>query len=400
MSNTAPPPPFRSTVEESLAVPLDDNSDRQSTTSSARRRWDDPPEELPGGPSPNHEMIENMTTMVFIKSISAKHPYNSEICHLEFSSCDTHLAALIPRSVNLRAFHPDEPGTVSMLNVKDGARVQLSTASYGLRASGGFTFRPGADLVVACPFYVKKDQGELSSVLPRVEIYDYGRKTRWTKQDVPMRAPIVFSPDGATLAGVSTRNPSRIVVAAVRRESLSVKTMVLKHTEEVTKLAFLPPDGSRLVSAGRDGYVRITSLDSGRTLNRIEIGGRGHPSILEVAPDGTKVISVWGRDVVVWDLAGAGTGTGTGTVRTYNLNAVRGNGINEGWPLAVSPDCRYIACRTEEGFDVSDVETGKFRGDFATPGSVITCAAFTRVGNKIAVGNYDGMIHVYEMITV
>ncbi|KAK4160794.1 guanine nucleotide-binding protein subunit beta-like protein [Cladorrhinum sp. PSN259] len=403
MPNT-PPPPFRATIEESLSIP-DLDSDQRSTSSSTQRRWDDPPEEAPP-PSLHHShsnqqqqplepQIENITTMVFLKTVFHKHPFNSEICQLQFSPTGTHLAVLIPRTLNIRTFHPDEPASIHMISVKDGARSQLLLNANGLKASAGFALRPGPDLVIACPFYAKGDS-EASYTLPRIEVYDYLRKMRWTKHDVTLRAPVVFSPDGTMLAGVSTRDSSRIVLAAVSRQSVTVKTMVLKHTDEVTKLAFLP-DGTKLVSCGRDGFVRITSLESGRTLNRIEIGGRAHASILEVAPDGTKVVSVWGRDVVIWDLSATG---GSGGVHTYNLNAVRGNGTNEGWPLAVSPDCRYIACRTEEGFDVSDVDTGRFRGDFATAGSVITCATFTKDGKKIAVGNYEGVIQVYDVITV
>ncbi|KAK4222822.1 WD40-repeat-containing domain protein [Podospora fimiseda] len=407
MSN--PPPPFRSTVEESLSIP--DNSDQLSTTSSTRR-WDDPPEELPplhhaSSSTNNHHHpnissqpeIENITSMVFIKSLAAKHPYNSEICTLQFSPCDTYLAALIPRTVNIRTFHPDEPATISIINIRDGSKgFKLQQPSYNLRASGGFAFKPSSlstgELVIACPFFSKSDgSGEVAGYVPKIEIYDVTRKVRWTKHDLPLRAPICFSPDGNMLGGVSTRDNSRIVLCNVRKESCSVRTMVLKHTEEVTKVKFMG-DGLKLVSAGRDGYVRITSLESGRTLNRVEIAGRpGGCNILEVAGD--RVVSVWGRDVVIWDLNG-----GQERVHSYNLNSVRGNGVNEGWPLAVSPDCRYIVCRTEEGFDVSDVETGRFRGDFCTAGSVVTCAAFTRDGKKIAIGNYDGQLQVYDVVTV
>lgn len=333
--------------------------------------------------------------MVFVKSVTARLRYVAEVVSLRFTPNDTHLAAMFPRTVNVQAFLPDESASLVVLNVRDGSRLPTSmTSSYGVRVCGGFAFRPGAgaDLVVACPFFVATENAaSASGRVPRVEVYDCGRRLRWSKQDVPMRAPLVFSPDGATLAGVSTRDPSRIVLARVSKESVAVKTMVLKHMDEVTRLAYLP-DGMKLVSAGRDGYLRVTSLETGRTLKMIEVGGRAHASILEVAPDGTKVVSVWGRDVVIWDL-------GSGSVHTYNLNVVRGDGVNEGWPLAISPDCRYIACRTEDGFDVSDVDTGKFRGDFATPGSVITSAAFTKNSKKIAVGNYDGLIEVYDVIT-
>ena len=180
---------------------------------------------------------------------------------------------------------------------------------------------------------------------------------------------------------VSIRDPSRIVVIQMgNQDSFSqVKSMLLQHQDEVTQLGFLPvweEGGKAMVSAGKDGYVRVTSIASGRTLKKIEIGARAPASILQVSPDGKLVVTVWGRDVVLWFLE-------TGRVHTYNLNAVR---QTEGWPLCVSPCCSYLACRTEEGFDVSDVVTGKFRGELARKGEPITAAAFNNDGTRLAVG--------------
>ncbi|KAK4200118.1 WD40-repeat-containing domain protein [Triangularia verruculosa] len=223
-----------------------------------------------------------------------------------------------------------------------------------------------------------------------VEVYDVGKRVRYSKVDVPVRAPLVMSEDGELMAGVSTRDGSRVLVCGFAENTRipKVKAMIIKHTEEVTRMGFLP-DGRGLVSAGRDGYVRVTDLHSGQTLKRIEIGAKAACSILQVAGDGNVVVTVWGRDVVLWYLE-------TGRVHNYNLNVVR---QTEGWPLAVSKDCRYLACRTEDGFDVSDAASGAFRGDFAMQGSVITAAAFSNDCTKIAVGNYDGNLNVFDIIT-
>ncbi|KAK4133492.1 hypothetical protein BT67DRAFT_442936 [Trichocladium antarcticum] len=110
---------------------------------------------------------------------------------------------------------------------------------------------------------------------------------------------------------------------------------------------------------------------------------------MQVSPDGALVVTVWGRDVVLWWLA-------TGRVHTYNLDVVR---PVEGWPLCVSPDCRYLACRTEDGFDVSDVLTGTFRGDFAWAGPFLSAAAFSSDGKRLAMGDYAGGLHVFEVVT-
>lgn len=216
--------------------------------------------------------------------------------------------------------------------------------------------------------------------------------------DLPVQAPVAWSPDGRTLAGVSPRDPNRVVTVAMAHPAGKTKhgwphrvdKVPMDHTDEVTQLAFLPPSGEALVSTGRDGYVRVTSVKSGRTLKKIEVGaGVPSPDILRVSPDGRLVVTVWGHDVVLWRLD-------KGQVRTYNLNAVR---QAEGWPLCVSPDCRYLACRTEDGFDVRDVATGRLRGEFAIAGPPITAAAFDRDGRRLAVGDYTGAVQVFEVIT-
>ncbi|KAK4113211.1 WD40 repeat-like protein [Canariomyces notabilis] len=171
----------------------------------------------------------------------------------------------------------------------------------------------------------------------------------------------------------------------------TVERLLMGHTEEVTQLAFLPHwegDGKALVSAGKDGYVRVTNIASGKTLKKIEIEARSPPSILKVSLDGKLVVTVWGRKVVLWCL-------NSGRVQNYNLNVVR---QSEGWPLCVSPDCRFLACRTEEGFDVSDVATGKFRGKYAWTGNSITSAAFNNNATRLAVGDYCGEVHMFDIV--
>ncbi|KAK0723657.1 WD40-repeat-containing domain protein [Apiosordaria backusii] len=414
MTDSAPPPPpFRATVEDSLNVPSFGSGsgsgvDSASITSSTRRRWDDPPEEEPGHMMPE----ENITSMVFVKCMSAHHANNhgevktaatqGEISHLVFTPSDTHVAALVPKHSNARSFDPDESCALAIWAVnkkettRDSARrgaVVVPNASYfGVRVHKGFCFRPGGlenDLVVACPFFVKvKGEDGWDVPAPRLEVFDVGKRVRWSKQEVPMRAPVVVSEDGGLMAGVSTKDSSRILVAGFEKNVVRVKTIIIKHTEEVTGMGFTR-DGSGLVSTGRDGYVRVTDLNSGKTLKRIEIGAKAACSILQVSADGNVVVTVWGRDVVLWYLD-------TGRVHNYNLNVVR---QTEGWPLAVSKDCSYLACRTEDGFDVSDAASGAFRGDFATEGSVITSAAFSNDCKKIAVGNFDGNVDVFDIVT-
>ncbi|KXX77396.1 Guanine nucleotide-binding protein subunit beta-like protein [Madurella mycetomatis] len=401
----SPPPSFIQAIEEGLTVPPDQRSVASSSGNRSARRWDDPPEEEPGAGGPE----ENVTTMVFVKRLSFRNHFESEITQLTFTPTETHVVALAPKVANARSSHPWGPSNLTMWSAANGARLPMPTASsYGVRVTRGFAFKPGgAELVVACPFLRDGggggSGGDWSSLdaalgpVPRLEIYDLRRRTRLLKADPPVTAPVAWSPDGSTLAGVSARDPSRVMLVSVAPGPGAgrIGTVLMGHMDAVTQLAFLPPvawsawAGAALVTAGRDGYVRVTSVDSGRTLHKIEIGARAPANILRVSPDGRLVVTVWGRDVVLWHLD-------TGRVHNYNLNAVR---QTEGWPLCVSPDCRYLACRTEDGFDVSDVLTGKFRGEFARVGAPITAAAFDRDGSRLVVGDYTGELQVFEVVT-
>ncbi|GAB1312393.1 hypothetical protein MFIFM68171_02603 [Madurella fahalii] len=415
-----PPPSFTEAIEEGLTVPPDQHSVVSSSGSRSARRWDDPPEDEPGAGVPG----ENITTMVFVKGISIRNYVESEITHLTFTPTGTHFAALAPKVSNARSCHRDGPSTLTAWSAANGARLPMPhVSSHGVRVTRGCAFRPGgADMVVACPFLRAGAGGgggggggsgdsSLDGMFgpePRLEVYDLGRRTRLLKADVPVTAPLAWSPDGTALAAVSARDPSRVMlVATTGRPAVPgrsaaapagrVTAVLMGHMDAVTQLAFLPPSssvagaagGAALVSAGRDGYVRVTSVASGRTLHKIEIGARAPASILRVSPDGNLVATVWGRDVVLWHLD-------SGRVHNYNLNAVR---LAEGWPLCVSPDCRYLACRTEDGFDVSDLATGKFRGEFARVGPPITAAAFDRDARRLVVGDYAGGLQLFEVVT-
>ncbi|KAH6855338.1 WD40-repeat-containing domain protein [Chaetomium sp. MPI-CAGE-AT-0009] len=394
------PPRFTTDLESTLDAPssLAPSSDQHST-SSRSRRWDDPPDEEPLGPP------ENLTTMVFVKSFTVRPlaHVEAEIMQLAFTPSDTHLAALVPKTTNSRCVNPEGPFGLNAWHAATGQRVASAAStfsSHGLRLNGGFALNPGvADFVVACPFLVPSAASAYSesygALMPRLEVYDLGRRERLLKQDLAIAAPVAWSPDGEMLAATSSRDASRIVVLQVPKNKdgyIRTVATLMFHSDAVTKVAFLPlweSNGRALVSAGKDGFLRVTSVETRKTLQKVEIGARAPASIMQVSKDGKLVVTVWGRDVVLWFLE-------TGRVHNYNLNAIR---VNEGWPLAVSPDCRYLVCRNEEGFDVMDVQTGKFRGEFTWPGETITAAAFNSDGTRLAIGDYTGVLQLFEMIT-
>lgn len=198
--------------------------------------------------------------------------------------------------------------------------------------------------------------------------------------------PVVWSRDGGALAAGEGRN--RVGVWDVRSGARLGR--VVGHVDEVTHAAFTPD--RMLVTLSRDGTVRLTDPRTARTLSKLETGGAHRPRALAVSPDGRSVVSLWGTTVHIW-LPQAGHLT------SYDLRATR---RAEGWPLAVSPDGRWMACRTEEGFDVVDVASGRvawerIEGEDLHASGMATAAAFSTDGRVLLLGRMNGAVEVWDV---
>ncbi|KAG7436848.1 Vegetative incompatibility protein HET-E-1 [Fusarium oxysporum f. sp. raphani] len=192
--------------------------------------------------------------------------------------------------------------------------------------------------------------------------------------------PIAWSRDGRLIAVGEARN--RIGVWDVKNGVRVGK--VLSHIDAVTHAAFLPDQS--LVTISRDGTLRITNTKTCKTIRRLEIDGSNNPRALAVSPDGRRIVSVWGTNVHIWIPS-------ANDLTSYNLNAVR---AVEGWPLAISPDCRYMLCRTEDGFDIMDVATGTIMYDEATEEMVMS-GAFDEDAKVLVLGRMDGVVEVRDV---
>ncbi|MFS8064763.1 MAG: protein kinase domain-containing protein, partial [Byssovorax sp.] len=82
-----------------------------------------------------------------------------------------------------------------------------------------------------------------------------------------------------------------------------VARLVLHHDEEVTAAAF-SPDGKRIVSASRDGVLRIWSVD-GQGAPLVLKGDEHRITSVAFSPDGRRVVfGSWDNTVRVWDAEG------------------------------------------------------------------------------------------------
>ncbi|KAL8375820.1 hypothetical protein RB595_007101 [Gaeumannomyces hyphopodioides] len=269
---------------------------------------------------------------------------------------------------------------------------------------------PGSAAVsIACPTWHSNDE----HLEPRLNIYRVtpgppsATFARATWVPLPISEPIVWSPDGKLIAAASTNNPSRVCLVAVTPTKPPQLLRVLPNfSGRLTHLAFVPRVGGSeagggfaLASASLDGVVRITDVETGQTLRKFEMAVAGPPhhhhhegaGLFRASADGGVIASIWGREVMLWYPA-------TGEARVYSLGAAR---LTEGWPLDISPDCRYLACRTEVGFDVSDLATGRFMGEARVDdSSFFAAAAFSWNSKLMAVGKNTGEMYVYDVNVV
>lgn len=194
--------------------------------------------------------------------------------------------------------------------------------------------------------------------------------------------PVAWSLDSRAIAAAEPRR-NRIGVWDARTGQLLGR--VVAHVDKVDFAAFTPD--MNLVTASRDGTLRITNPVTSKTVARLEIEGlgAGNPRALVVAGNDT-IVSLWGSTVHVWMPR-------ANSVTSYTLASVR---RAEGFPLAVSPDGRYMLCWNEDGFDIMDVRSGATVAERAG-GALVTAVAFSVDASMVLLGRMDGFLEVWDI---
>ncbi|KAK1461327.1 ribosome assembly protein 4 [Colletotrichum melonis] len=285
----------------------------------------------------------------------------------------------LPSSTKIWDF-PQKPGAV-------GARLVPSDISSDAPV---VVFSPDGKLTAV----VEKDAGWKREWRVKLRAGEEGRGVRCALNGVGH--PAAFSPDGKKFAAADPLGVVVVFEAATSPPGMppTKKVAGVMNHAAPTHVLFMP-NGADLVTLSRDGTVRISEAKTGRTLRRMEVDGvvtgtGTGARALGASPDGRVVVSVWARAVYVWEHE-------AGRVSSWEMNKVRNN---EGWPLAVSPDCRFLACRTEEGMDISDVYSGQVLAEVTTAVGIdglVTAAAFSMDGKMMAVGRHSGVVDVWNL---
>ena len=232
---------------------------------------------------------------------------------------------------------------------------------------------------------------------PTLDIVDlYKKERKRSAPNVRIQGPLTWSPDGHLLAGLDFADPTKVCLFQARAPNIPRTACLPGHLADITELAFMP-DGKSLLSLASDGIGRLVSIspsNPGTLLNSFRAPtARYSASALQISPDGRTIGSIWGRLIVVWY-------PDTNRVMSYELEASRPGA--DLLPLAISPKCNLLACRSNSGIEVCDLLTGQRRGgakwknngvDFATSASFSSGAG----GLMLAVGTFNGKVTVYNV---
>jgi len=157
------------------------------------------------------------------------------------------------------------------------------------------------------------------------------------------------------------------------------------HTDPVRAVA-ITPDGTRAVSGGDDGTLRVWDLTAGRQHATLT-GHTDWVRAVAITPDGTRAIS-GGDDgtLRVWDLtAGCQHATLTGHTRPI-------------WSLAITADgSRAISGGDDGSLRVWDLTAGRRHATLTGHSRPIWSVAITPDGTRAVSGGGDGILRVWDL---
>jgi serine/threonine protein kinase len=197
----------------------------------------------------------------------------------------------------------------------------------------------------------------------------------------------VFSPAGNFLA-TGDRNST----VRVWDWENQIPIELVGHSGTVCALAY-SPDGTRLVSTGSDGIVRVWNLKEidwerregpKRAMELSEHRGSVYGAAF--SPDGTKIATAgWDGYVRIWD---ANHGTQLRAIKVQRHDV---------WSVSFGNGGKWVASAGSDGYvKVWEVDTGKevfsYRGPYA-----FHVVRFAADGTTLAAGSRDGVVRVWDV---
>ena len=196
-----------------------------------------------------------------------------------------------------------------------------------------------------------------------------------------------FSPDGKRIVSASRDGTIRIWDALTGKQT---GDPLEGHTDYVYSAAF-SPDGKRIVSTSRDKTIRIWDAQTGKQIGEPLEGHTGVVRSASFSPDGKRIVSAsWDGTIRIWD---AHTGKQIGEPLVGHTHIVLS--------AVFSPDGkRIVSTSGDRTIRIWDPQTGKqigdpleghtFRGNYA---------AFSPDGKRIVIASSDNTIRIWDAQT-
>ncbi|MDE0638627.1 MAG: hypothetical protein OXI43_22535 [Candidatus Poribacteria bacterium] len=210
-----------------------------------------------------------------------------------------------------------------------------------------------------------------------------------------INVPLVYSPDGTTLATADMKNTVRLWDTESGKPKLTFDAKINeeqlfdhgRRSNTITSLAY-SPDGKTLVGESRDGKIHFWDLE--REGYRQTFAKQEYPSIyLGYSSNDSLITSEVYSKINIWDVPKQQL------IRTINIQQIKNgrDGINS---ISFSPDGKTVAGTSSDVIYLWNTETGTLRQKFSTHSGKVTSVAYSPDGSMLASAGDDNVIRVWN----